>query len=350
MKKISKNTVLLAGAIGLGVLCFVGANYYLRNYLSQAESRLQASYTPRKVIVAAAAIPAGSVLTSDNLATRSIPERYLASTVLGPSDVDLVVGQKVMANLKPGDPIDRGALERTDRAALSTVVSVGERAITFPVDEVSSISGMLVPGDQIDLLYTGPGTTANSYNQPGADPAGGPKELTLVRAIMQGVTVIATGKTTQKRVVKNPGGSEEEVAMDFTTVTLKVTPQQAHQILIAQKLGQLTAVLRNPDDKTNLARMVLDETAFRKVDPAPRAGRGSYVEMIVGGTGEMGGTRLRSQTGNTLLASAEPARSNAGAARPGVNAGDVRSRLGIGADPRAGNAGGGSKSSISITP
>ena len=354
MKKISKNTVLLGGAVGLGVLCFIGANYYLRSYLSQAESRLQSNYTPRKVIVAAVEVPAGGILTADNLATRSIPERYLASTALGPADLDAVVGQKVMATLKPGDPIDRGALERTDKAALSTVVAIGERAITFPVDEISSISGMLVPGDQIDLLYTGPGTTANSYARSNMDASGGPKELTVVRAIMQGVTVLATGKTTQKRVVKNPGGSEEEVAMDFTTVTLKVTPQQAQKILIGQKLGQLTAVLRNPDDKAQLTKTVLDETVFREAESAPRAGVGNFVEMIIGGTGEIGGTRVKSETGSTLLVGAL---ANAAGGAPGgaagkaaVNPGDVRSRLGITPPARGASGGGGGKSSLSIKP
>lgn len=325
--------MLLTGAVILGVLCFVGANYYLTSYLSQAESRLAGQYAKRKIIVAKVDVPAGETLSTANLAVRQIPTRYLSSTTLGPDSLELVAGQKVMAPLKAGDPIDRGALERTDRVALSTTVMPGERAITFPVDEISSMSGMLVPGDKIDLMYTGPGTTVNSYVQPGATAAE-PKDLTHVRLILQAVTVMATGKTTQKRIVATKNGGQEEVAMDFTTVTLKVTPQQAEQVLIGQKLGQLTAVLRNPDDKTVLDRLVLDETTFRQVDAAPSARKGNYIEMIVGGTGAMGGVRTKSEVeGPSLAAVVSAVRGSAAPAAPAApapSAGDVRSRLGIG--------------------
>ncbi len=343
--KLSKNTLLLGGAVGLGVLCFVGANYYMSNYLANAETQLAGAYKSRQVIVAKLDIPAGGVLDNSNLAVRTIPERYLASTALSPDALDNVLGQKVMVALKPGDPIDRGALERGDRAALSMTVAKGERAITFPVDEISSISGMLVPGDIIDLVYTGNGTTANSYKQ-AAEPNGVPKELMHVRPILQAVPVMATGKTTQKRVVATEGGGKQEVDMAFSTVTLTVTPAQAEQVLLAQKLGTLTAVLRNPDDKQILAKSVLDESTFKEVAARPAAGpdgavggNGSFIEMIVGGMG--GGTsRSRIAEGDNPLAALFGAAGAAGAkpATPApiptqANAGDVRSRLGVVPDP-----------------
>lgn len=324
--------MLLGGAVGLGVLCFVGANYYLRNYLTQAESKLAGSYQTKKVMVAKVEVSAGGVLNEDNLAVRTIPERYLASTALGPDDLELVSGQKVMVALKPGDPIDRGALESGDRAALSSTVAKGERAITFPVDEISSISGMLVPGDIIDLVYTGTGTTPNSYQLP-PESDGTPKQLVYVRMILQAVSVMATGKTTQKRVVRTEGGGEQEVNVDFSTVTLNVTPEQAEQVLMAQKLGALTAVLRNPDDKTMLAKTVLDESTFKQIGTRPQAGGGRFIEMIIGGTGTPGGARVRTEdpSSNPLVAllTGGAGQKPPAAEKPAPNAGDVRSRLGI---------------------
>jgi pilus assembly protein CpaB len=329
--KISKNTMLLAGAFGLGVLCFVGAQYYLRSSLSDAQAKLAGSYKTRQVIVAGVDIPAGGVLSTDNLATRNIPERYLATTAMSPASLDSVSGQKIVVDLKAGDPIDRGALERADRAPLSTTVARGERAITFPVDEISSISGMLVPGDMIDLLYTGPGNTTNSYGaqpeNPSSGGTGAPKELLHVRPLLQAVQVMATGKTTQKRVIRTATGSDQEVNMDFTTVTLKVNPAQAESVLMGQKLGQLTAVLRT----------VLDETTFKRVASAPAAGAGNYIEMYVGGFGS-GAVRSRAeqesgkpQPLSVRLDGIAPATAAATASAP--SAIDVRSRLGITATP-----------------
>jgi pilus assembly protein CpaB len=333
--------MLLAGAFGLGVLCFVGAQYYLRSSLSDAQAKLAGSYKTRQVIVAGVDIPAGGVLSTDNLATRNIPERYLATTAMSPASLDSVSGQKIVVDLKAGDPIDRGALERADRAPLSTTVAHGERAITFPVDEISSISGMLVPGDMIDLLYTGPGNTTNSYGAQPENPASGstgaPKELLHVRPLLQAVQVMATGKTTQKRVIRTATGSDQEVNMDFTTVTLKVNPAQAESVLMGQKLGQLTAVLRNPDDRHVPAPTVLDETTFKRVASAPAAGTGSYIEMYVGGFGS-GAVRSRAEQESSKpqplsvrIDGIAPA--TAAATAPTPSAIDVRSRLGITATP-----------------
>ena len=331
--------MLLAGALGLGVLCFVGAQYYLRSSLSDAQAKLAGSYKTRRVIVAGVDIPAGGVLSTDNLATRSIPERYLATTAMNPEALDTVSGQKIVVDVKAGDPIDRGALERADRAALSTTVARGERAITFPVDEISSISGMLVPGDMIDLLYTGPGNTSNSYTPQleaaGNGGTGAPKELLHVRPLLQAVQVMATGKTTQKRVIRTAAGGDQEVNMDFTTVTLKVNPAQAESVLMGQKLGQLTAVLRNPDDRHVPAATVLDETTFKRVASAPTPGVGNYIEMYVGGFGS-GAVRSRTEQDSgkaqplaVRLDGIAPASTPA----PAPSAVDVRSRLGISASP-----------------
>ena len=334
--KLSKNTWLLAGAVLLGLGCFVGARYYLSSYLSQQETKLRGSYESRKVIVAAVEIPAGGTLSSDNLAVRTIPDRYLASTAMSPESLDVVAGQKIMVAVKPGDPIDKGALERTDRAALSTTIAKGERAITFPVDEISSISGMLVPGDIIDLLYTGPSRTANSYaaNASAAGQSTEPKDLLNVRAILQAVPVMATGKITQKRVVRTQDGKDQEVNVDFSTVTLKVNSAQAQQVLIAQKLGQLTAILRNPDDTISTAKVVLDETMFKQVEGPPALGSVNYVEMIIGGSGAAGGLRVRSEAeaagGAVASLISQIAPSRAAAPAPATaSAQDVRNRLGL---------------------
>ncbi|MFJ2986288.1 Flp pilus assembly protein CpaB [Collimonas sp. NPDC087041] len=334
--KISKNTLLLGGAVALGILCFVGAQYYLRNYLAQAEKKLAGQYETKQVIVAAVDIAPGSVLSTDNLAVRKIPVRYLSSNVLQPDDLETVSGQRVVTGLKPGDPIDRGVLERSDRPPLSTTVAKGERAITFPVDEISSISGLLVPGDIIDLIFTGKGLTENSY-LPRTSSAGGggaaasgtesgPKELTHVRPLLQAVPVLATGKMTKKRIVKTEDGKEREENQDFTTVTLKVSPDQAEKVLIAQKLGSLTAVLRNTEDTASFASTPLDEVTFKKVADAPVAGRGNFIEIITGGTGN-GLQKTQADAFGQSLLSAITAKGGANASSSGGY--DVKSRLGI---------------------
>jgi len=342
--KISKNTLLLVGAVTLGILCFFGAQYYLRSYLSQAESKLAGSYKTKQVIVAAVELPAGSTLSADNLAVRSIPERYLASSVIEPDALETITGQRLMNAVKPGDPIDRGTLERPDRAALSTTIKSGERAITFPVDEISSISGMLTPGDIIDLMFTGPGASPNSVasanpnSQSSASEfisGSASKEQLNVRLILQSVPVLATGKITKKQTIRTENGAQKEVDVDFNTVTLKVNPIDAQQILLGQKLGQLTAILRNPDDKQSLGKMVLDEATFKQTGLASRTQPGDFVEIIVGGTGKAGGVKMQSEVGKNPLAEILGTMTQAQSQtdKASVNAMDIKSRLGIASQP-----------------
>jgi pilus assembly protein CpaB len=289
ISRVSPTSLLFGGAIVLGIGFFFGAQHYLRTYLAAAEDKLAGQYAPKRIVVAATDIQAGDAVSSNNVAAREVPSRFVSSNALSPEDFDSIDGQKIVVALRAGDPIERGQLERPDRPAFSATLASGERAITFAVDEISSISGMLVPGDSIDLLYTGPGITQNSFG--GKDGGvSGPKELMHVRPILQAVPVLATGKTTQKRVVPTDDGGSKEVNMDFTTVTLQVLPSQAEEILMAQKLGVLTAVLRNPTDAKTASLDPLDETAFKRVAAAPHVNSGvrltPYVEIITGGMGE----------------------------------------------------------------
>ncbi len=327
--------MLLGGAVGLGLLCFFGAQYYLRSYLSSAEKRLAGDYEAREVIVAATEIEPGTVVSADNLAVRKIPARYLSSNTLSPDDLDRVSGQRVVTALKSGDPLYLGVLEGSDRPALSTTVAKGERALTVPVDEVSSINGMLVPGDIIDLLFVGPGVTENSYQTVtgNSNSASGeqnkPKELIHVRPLLQSMTVMATGKTTKKRVVQAEDGTQHEENAEFSTVTLKVTPEQAQTVLIAQKVGTLTAVLRNSDDVAPLKMASLDETTFKQVAEGPSS-NANYVEMYVGG--DTGVQKTQDQVGMASLNHMTTGNQNTATLVKAVNAGDVKSRLGISSD------------------
>jgi pilus assembly protein CpaB len=144
--RVSQTSLLFGGAIVLGIGFFFGSQHYLRMYLSAAEEKLAGQYTPKRIVVAATEIQAGDAVSSNNVAARNVPSRFVSSNALSPDDFDSVDGQKVVVALRPGDPIERGQLERPDRLAFSATLVEGERAITFPVDEISSISGMLVPG------------------------------------------------------------------------------------------------------------------------------------------------------------------------------------------------------------
>jgi pilus assembly protein CpaB len=119
----------------------------------------------------------------------------------------------------------------------SDAIAAGRRALTLHVDEVSSINGLVRPGDRLDLLVTSRG---------GPAPA--------ARPLMWGVKVLATGSLT------DDGAGEARRATDgarrYSTITLEVTPEEAEQVILAREAGQVTAMLRrrtgDPDDGMRL--------------------------------------------------------------------------------------------------
>ena len=139
-------------------------------------------------------VQAGEILTLEHVAQRLVPVKFIPSQALTAASLDTVVGQRVLGAMKPGDPILLGSLENAGFKPFSAELEQGRRAITFPVDEVNSFSGLLAPGDVIDLLY--------SIESAGATLS--------VRPILQQVMVLATGTTTRKQKVRDEAASSRK--------------------------------------------------------------------------------------------------------------------------------------------
>lgn len=314
--RIEPRVAAVLAAVLTGAVAYVAARHHLAAEERAVEARVAERHQKQPVLVARAPIPAGTVLDAELLAARQIPVRYVSGSAALPQDLDRVEGQRLLHDLRGGEPILWPSLAGGEDATLSAGLERGRRALTFPVDEVNALSGMLTPGDVIDLLYTGPGT--------GGAPA--------VRPLLQRVTVLATGSTTGAR------GRDDSVrgggATEFGTVTLDVTPEQAQLITLAQRAGELTAVLRHPADATVQPARAVDASALAE-RPPPRvlATRRDYVDVITGGSrGVASRTRLLADAGPPGVAPPDAPAHRASAAMP-ADPGDLRSRLGLDRPP-----------------
>ena len=133
-------------------------------------------------------------------------------------------------HVKAGEMILWGLVESKKPPTFSARVEAGHRAITVPVDEINSISGMLEPGDLIDLMVT-------------LEKNGKKRTIPL----LQSVQIMATGQ----RSVDDPKSGERRL---YSTVTLDTDLVQAQNLIMAREVGHLTALLRNPQDKALTAR------------------------------------------------------------------------------------------------
>ncbi len=270
--KRHRTLLLLGAALGFGGLATLAARGYIGEHLERERARLAPAQTMAEVVVAKRELEAGETVSADSMAVRRVPVEYIPGTAVRPEQFEGFVGARLSAPMRSGETLLQGAILGADVATFSAKIRRGIRALTISVDEINSVSGMLQPGDRIDLLL--------SVRPPGSNPAQPLPEATA--ALMQDLLVLATGRQVR------PGGDDARLGRSFTTITVEVTPDQAQRLIVAQRGGKLTAMLRNPDDRTPLARTPLDLHGLLGVAPAkPAAPPRIGPEIIVGGRGNL---------------------------------------------------------------
>jgi pilus assembly protein CpaB len=338
--RINPRAIALAAAVALAAIAYAASQQYLADRERAAEERVAERHRRVPVIVVRTDLSAGTVVQPEMLALRQIPERYVVASAARPDDVERIVGQRLLHDLRSGEPLQWPALAGA-AATFSAGLESGRRALTFPVDEVNALSGMLAPGDVIDLLYT--------------DTRSAPR--VTVRPLLQRVAVLATGTTTRPDLDPIDGadarGGTRDSPAQFATITLSVTPEEAQLIVLAQRAGELTAVLRHPADAAAAPARAITVAALAGA-AAPRAtpavDAAEYVEFVTGGRrGLAGSTRVRVEGAPVASGRSPPALetderaaasgpvANTGAdsrPAPRPDAGDVRARLGL-TRPRA---------------
>jgi pilus assembly protein CpaB len=150
-----------------------------------------------------------------------------------------VYGAALRGAVVPGDPIRRGPIaagapilrggvvKPGDRDFLQVVLSPGARAIAIPVATGGASTGLLFPGDRVDVVLT-------------QDFKEGNMPLTrrsVSETVVENLRVLA---------INVPDAKTAGAGNTFgRTVTIEVTPEQAEKINVATELGKLSLTLRS---------------------------------------------------------------------------------------------------------
>jgi len=278
LRRPRKNKVMFVFSLVLGAVGVFYSKHYIEQQIAYYKGQLDKTESMISVIVPARKLLRGDILTKKDILVREIPEKYADSNSVNASNFETALGQRIDFDIDQGRPLLWAHLEGGLTPTFSGKVPDGLRAMTVRVDDINSISGFLQPNDRIDLLL--------SYNNKGV-------QLTI--PLIQRLDVIATG--VQTLIDKSSGSTLRK----FTTITVQVTPDQAQRITLAQEVGKLTAMLRNPNDESSLngtpmtvSRLLnLPETTVEKgpplLQPPPRIAVNKRktppgIEYIIGGS------------------------------------------------------------------
>lgn len=237
---MAKKKLLIAAVV-------VGAFAALLLYLYGAkidDEKQQLLANQVEVVKAARDIPAGTPLTKDRITTEKVPRRFLPPNPLMRDEVDIYLGTPLAVNVEEGAMILTSDFSVSEVARnLSSKIPPDERAMSLPVDTVSGVSGLLRPGDRVDILGTFPVSNEDEV----IPEAGGRKSVGYVTmTLLQNVTLLAVGTEISDAVSSSgrSGGSNR----GYSTVTASVTVDEAELLTIAQTRGELTLLLRHSDD------------------------------------------------------------------------------------------------------
>ncbi len=139
-----------------------------------------------------------------------------------------MIDRPVISNVLMDEPILDGRLAvRGSGLGLAPIIPVGMRAVTVRVNDVSGISGFVLPGMRVDILVTG--------RPPSSDG-------TITATALQNMLVLSAGTAIQ--------ADARGQAIQASTVTLLATPDQAETLTLANNEGRIQLVLRNGSDQT----------------------------------------------------------------------------------------------------
>ena len=239
-------TYVLVAACLLGVI--TAGLVYL--YFS---GKMRREPEPRAVVVAATYISPDTVISSDMIRAILVPERQLAKGAA--TNIAQVADMVTITAFQEGEQLVSGRLASKATAfGLPGIIPHGTRAMTIAVDAAGAVSGLLQPGDRVDVV---------ACFVLGSD--------SVAKMIIQDVPLLAVNA--RVTAAEEPAsGKDKKADTTKTSVTLAVTPQEAERLVAAQYKGKLKLGLRGFDDKSRVVTVGASTSAILGFAPPSSLG------------------------------------------------------------------------------
>ncbi|GIX03048.1 MAG: hypothetical protein KatS3mg113_0054 [Planctomycetaceae bacterium] len=221
----SKHSLMLLGvATTCGLVAMVG--------VQQLMARQQAGKADQvMILVARQVIEPGVRLTPEMVAFKPFPRTHVPEGAI--MQASQYEDRALKSRAYPGQVILQAQLGEKGQFGNSMEIPPGMRLVTLKVDPTMIHSGIMKPGDRVDVILT--------YQIP---RRGGGRD-TRTRTVLQYLQVYAMGAYTMKR---EPSEKETQALKDVKGVTLLVTPVQAQILKFAESKGDLHLTLRSSLD------------------------------------------------------------------------------------------------------
>lgn len=285
-----RNSLVIIGAIlilsGLGL-----SVTWLRQLGSTPGETVRADVTEparkerKAVLVTTDKVIAGTLLRAADIEWKELPSDQVQqeNLVRGQMSETEIFGAMTQRDFAAGEPLAvSGLLMPNDRQFLSAVLRPGRRAVSISVDAPQSASGLVLPGDFVDVILT------QNLGEAAVDLW----RKSVAETVLQNVRVIAVDQLLSKPVQQNAA----EAALSRSnvvpkTVTLELNEREAEKLFVATQLGSLQLSVRPLQTAAgdDLATLSAPPTWASDVSPALKhltakpqgASSGSSLESLI---------------------------------------------------------------------
>jgi pilus assembly protein CpaB len=256
--------VFAAGALVLAIVTALMARNYMNTIQAGHATAVPANLPAAiaQVVVATQDLPLGTKIDDKQVRIVNWPVESMPANAA--TDPRAVVGHVTLASVFANEPVIMSRLASPDtQALLPLVIPPGMRAVSVPVNKVSGISGFVSPGTRVDVIAMLPIRGEN----------GQPTRRAFT--LLEDVKVLAVAQTTDSRETK-PTVAD--------TVTLLVSPEDAHRLTLASTEGTLQLSLRNfnDGDPTHTTGVLTSELSPIGQSAEVAQAKTSQVELIRG--------------------------------------------------------------------
>jgi pilus assembly protein CpaB len=237
-----RNLLLILGALFILAGAALGVVWLKRGpQQPDAASNQAAANAPSRleILSATRAIPSGTLLQEGDIGWKDIDQSQLrpGNLVRGQASEAEFLGAVTTREFANGEAFIASELIKLGASRfLSAVLKPGKRAVSIFVDAAQSSSGLIIPGNHVDVILT----------QSFGDSTNNGKKQSVAETVLEDVRIIAVDQTLSQHPKT---GLAESVSASLDnrlpkTVTLEVTARQAEILSVAEKLGQLQISVR----------------------------------------------------------------------------------------------------------
>jgi pilus assembly protein CpaB len=218
----TKRVTLLTAAV-----LALGTGYLTISYLGSIQRQAAPHQSTMRVVIVAAVdiAPRAKIALSMLRRSRRSADEIDPDAV---ADERQAAGKHALISIPAGSTITQSKIGRPADTVFAVRIPHGMRAVSIAIDRVKGVSGLVQPGDRVDVIAIPPRVN------------GAPKAYTIIR----GAVVMALGNQ-----LETAGATTPNIASpDFAAVTLAVSPQQADLLSMADVNTTLRLALRPPEE------------------------------------------------------------------------------------------------------